>query len=801
MIHAARSLLRSPAHTLIALLTLALGIGVNTSMVSGIQTLLFHATPFPDTARLARVIGVTPQGPMNLFSHVELNEIRASADAFETLATLGWDYNTCAEPGHPTTRLRGVLADAELFSLFGAQPLLGRAFTAAETQPGRNHVVVISHALWQQRYGGSADVLGRIVRLDGQPVEIIGVMPPAFDYRPLWDGAAFWRPLNFTREQQEWRDFRVFALFGRLKPAATHAGAAAALAPLAANQARDHPSLYGGFRYRVLTLEEAVTDGLVRHIAWMLLALSAFVLLIACANLANLQLARTTARARDLAIRAALGASRASLIGHQLRECLVLALAGGALGLLVATGVNRLIERHLLTGSATGTSLTLDLTTLVITSAVSLATGVLFGIIPAWLAARTDVNAVLKQQSRGAGAGPGLTRARNLLIVAEVALALVLLGGAGVMQRGLARMLERAPGWDAGRVLTATLPVPAARIDNDARRVVYFQELERRLSALPGVERAAIATSLPVNGYNADRQILLEGQAPGSSKQFPSASHTMVSSGYFAALGIPLLEGRLFPEDIRPDGPRVIVINASLARALWPGRSAIGQRLCSMDSGHPFWAEVIGVVRDVEAVANLQPAATPYVVYKPLVHEPWGWVYLVARSERPETLVEPLRRAVEDLDPDMPAFGIATVPQAVQAAQHNLRLVARLLGAFALLGLGLAAVGVYGVTVNLVAQRTGEFGIRLALGATPGDLVRLVLRHGLGLASVGLLLGLIGALALGRYLDSLMPRAAGLDPVTLAGVSAILLIVTLLACYLPARRAMRVDPLEALRAE
>ena len=801
MIHAIRSLLRSPAHTTIALLTLALGIGINTSMVSGIQALLFHSAPFPDAERIARIIGVTPQGRMEVFSHDELNEIRAGTTDFEVLATLGWDYNTYAEPGRATVRLLGINAGVEMFGLFGAQPLIGRAFTAEETQPGRNQVIVISHTLWQQRYGGSADVLGRVVRLDGQPVEIIGVMPPSFEYRPLWEGAAFWRALNFTREQREWRDFRVFTLFGRLKPGATTTSAATALAPLASTLSRDHPSIYNGLRYRVLPLQEAITDGLVRNIAWMLLALSVFVLLIACANLANLQLARTATRARELAIRAALGATRGSLVGHQLRECLVLALAGGALGLFVAAGLNRLIERHLLTGGAAGASLSLDLVTLGLTFGVSLATGVLFGIFPAWLAARTDVNAVLKQQSRGSSAGRGMTRARNLLIVAEVALALVLLGGAGVMQRGLARMLERQPGWDTARVLTATLPVPATRISNDAQRIVYFQELERQLTALPGAERAAIATSLPLNGYNADRQVLLEGQAPGSAAQFPTASHVMVTPGYFATVGIPLLEGRLFPEDTRADGPRVVVINSSLAKALWPGRSALGQRLCSMDSGQPYWAEVIGVVRDAESVASLQPPATPFVVYKPLVHEPWGWVYLVLRSDRPETLVEPLRRTVESLDPDMPAYGIQTVPQAVQAAQHNLRLSAQLLGAFALLGLGLAAVGVYGVTVNLVTQRTGEFGIRLALGASPTDLLLLVLRHGLGLASAGLVLGLGGALGLSRYLGSIMPRAAGLDIPALAAVSGLLLAVTLLACYPPARRATKVDPLEALRAE
>ena len=798
---AVRSLLRSPGHTIVALLTLALGIGVNTSMVSGVQALLFRPGPFPQPERIARVIGVTPQGRMDQFSFTELAEIRARTTAFDLLTNLEWGSNIFAESDQATTRLQGVSATAEIFALFGAQPVLGRAFTAEETQPGRNHVIVISHSLWQQRYGGRSDVLGRVVRLDGQPVEIIGVMPAAFEYRPLWNDAKFWRPLIFTKEQQEWRDFRVFTLFGRLRPGATLTGAATELAPLATTQAHDHPSIYSGFRYRVLSLQEAVTDGLVRNIAWMLLALSVFVLLIACANLANLQLARSTARARDLAIRAALGASRGNLIGHQLRECLVLALAGGALGLLVATGLNRLIERHLLTGGATGAPLTLDLFTLGLTFVVSLVSGVLFGIFPAWLAAHTDVNAALKQQSRGSSAGRGHTRARNLLIVAEVALALVLLGGAGVMQRGLARMLERPAGWDISRVITAALPVPESRINNDAQRFAYFRHLESRLAALPGVVQAAIATSLPVNGYNADRQVLMEGQSPGSSTQFPTASHVMVSSGYFAALGIPLLEGRLFPADIRRDSPRAVVVNASLARALWPGRSALGQRLCSMDSGQPFWAEVIGVVRDVATVANLQPPATPFVVYKPLAHEPWGWVYLVARSELPESLVGPLNRVVEELDPEMLAFNIVTVPQAIRQSQHNLRLAAQLLGAFALLGLGLAAVGIYGVTANLVAQRTGEFGIRLALGARPMDLMNLVLRHGFILAGVGLLLGLGGALGLSRYLGSIVPQAAGVDLFALAGVSLLLLLVTLLACFVPARRATKVDPLEALRRE
>lgn len=795
---AIRSLLKSPIHTVIALLTLAIGIGINTSMVGSVKALLFRSVPYPEPDRIVRIIGVQPQGRMNEFSFTELNEIRAQAGSLAMVTTLGWNFQALAEAGQPTIRLRGVNADANLFDLLGAQPALGRVFTAEETQPGRNGVIVISHALWQRRYGGDPGVLGRVVRLDGQPVEIVGVMPAWFDHRPLWAGAEYWRPVNFSTEQQQWRDYRVFALFGRLKPGATFASAAAELAPLAASQARDHPSIYGGFRYRVLSLDEAVTDQLMRNIVWLIFGLSVFVLLIACANLANLQLARTTARARELALRSALGASRGELIAHQLRECILLALAGGGLGLLVAVGLNRIIAQWLFEG---GTTITLDAATLGIALVVALATGLLFGLVPAVLASRTDVNAVLKQQARGATTGRGQARIRSLLIMAEVALVLVLLGGAGIMQRGLAAMLARPAGWDADRVLIASLPVPDSRISNDAQRSAYFLRLESQLAALPGVERAAIATSLPVNGYNADRQVLLEGQAPGSAQQFPTASHVMVTPGYFATVGIPLVEGRLFPDDIRADGPRVIVVNASLARALWPGRSALGQRLCSMDSGQPFWAEVIGVVRDVEAVANLQRPATPFVVYKPLAHEPWGWVHLVVRSAQPATLVEPLRRAVEALDADMPAYGIMTVPAAVLQAQRNLRLANELLGALAFVGLGLAAVGVYGVTANLVAQRTGEFGIRLALGARPGDLVRLVVRHGLLLAGSGMLVGLVGAVLLTRFLGSIIPRAVGMDPIALLGVSGLLLLVTLLACFFPAQRATKVDPLEALRAE
>jgi len=798
---ALRSLLKSPGYTFVALFTLALGIGVNTSMFSVVQALLFRAGPFPQPDRLVQILGATPQGRIRIFSADEVREIKAQTDAFESLTVVGSAYYAVAEPGRPAERLNGITATAELFTTFGIQPMLGRAFTPEETQPGRNHVVVISHGCWQQRYGGSRDVIGRTLRLDGDTVEIIGVMPESFDYKMLWGRAQLWRPLNYTKDQLEWRDYRAFQLIGRLKAQLTAQAVTSALAPLAAVQVKQFPESYSGFRYRVLPLQEALMDELYRHISWMLLGLSGFVLLIACANLANLQLARATAGMRDFAIRAALGASRSRLIMQQLTECLVLAVAGGALGLLLALSINRLLEQHVVLGGVPGLQIPIDGSILVITLLVSLLTGVAFGIVPAWLASRADVNTALKGQSRGSTAGRGHHRMRQLLIVTEVALALVLLGGAGILQRGFARFLERESGWDTTKILAASLPIPETRIDTDPKRVEFLRKLEDRLTALPGVEHAAITTSLPLFGYNGERQILTDGQSPGSAAQLPNAFHVMVTPGYFATMGIELVEGRLFAPDINAKSPRVIVVNESLARQIWPGKSALGQRLGSMDSGKVYWSEVIGIVRDVDNAASLTAPSTRFTVYKALVHEPWSWVYLVVRSQNPAALTDTLRRAVESVDPDMPADQVGTVRQNIDWSQHNLHLVAKALGAFATLGLVLAAVGIYGVISNLVAQRTSEFGIRLSLGAQPRDLLTLVLGHGIRLTLIGLGLGLGGAYALGRLLNSMMPRLANPDVITLLAVALILFVVALFASWLPARRATKVNPIEALRAE
>ncbi len=796
-----RGLRRSPGYTAVALLTLALGIGVNTSMFSLIDAVLFRSSPFPHPEQLVQVMAVTRQGVAREFAEAEQREIRGAPAPLSSLTTLWPMAYSIAEPGRPTERLNAMLGSADCFDTFGLRPVLGRAFTAEETQQGKNQVVLLSHALWQQRYGASPDVLGRTLRLDGETVTIIGVMPASADYPVLFGRAGLWRPLNFTHDQLFSRDYRPFQVIGRLKPGATAGQVASAFAPLAAAQQKEFPQRYTGMRYRVVPLHRALMDDNGRRMYWMLLGLAGFVLLIACANLANLQLARALAGIREVAIRAALGASRRALIRQQLFECVVVALAGGGLGLLVALGLNGFLARHLLVGGGANVDLALNGNILALTIALSAFSGICFGIAPAWLASGVDLNTALKQRSRGSTTGRGQHRVRNALIVGQVALALVLLSGAGAMQRGFARLLERRTGWDVDRIISAGLPVPETRFDTEPKRFELFRKLERRLATLPGVEHAAVCSSLPLEDYTGERPIYVDGQPAGPSSLAPRASHVMVSSDYFAALGIPFLEGSNFAPDLKQSDPLVFIVNESLARQLWPGRSALGRRIRSDDSGYMTVGQVIGVVRDVDTAASFARPSTRLQIYKPLVHEPWGWANLVVRGPAPATLAESLRRAVAEVDPDLALDDVGTVRQFIAQRHRNLLLVGRLTGGFALLGLVLAAVGLYSVISHTVAERRGEFGIRLALGAQPGDVLALVLGHGLRLAGLGLVIGLAGAVGLGRFLSALLPRLPSADPGALLVVSALLITVAFVACWVPARWATKVDPIATLRSE
>ncbi len=798
---ALRALRRSPGFTVIALFTLALGIGVNTAMFSLIDAVLFRAGPFPHAEQLVQIEAATQRGPLRVFAEAELREIRGQAAPLQGLATIWRVFYSIAEPGRPTERLNAVAASAEIFTVFGVQPMLGRAFTAEETQPGKNQVVLLSHAFWQQRYGARPDAIGRKLRLDGETVTIIGVLPASCDYPVLFGRAALWRPLNFTHDQLSSRDYRVFQLIGRLNAGATRVQVEAAYRAVATAQEKEYPQRYVGLRYRAVPLQQALMDDTARRMDWLLLGLAGFVLLIACANLANLQLARATAGLRELAIRAALGASRRRLVAQQLFESVIVASAGGALGLGVALGLNRFLEQHLLVGGGANLELVLDGKVLVLTIALSLCTGVFFGIAPAWLASGTDLNAALKQRTRGATVGREHTWLRDALIVGQVALALVLLSGAGTMQRGFTRLVQRQSGWDTERVLTAGLPLPESRFETEPKRYELFRKVERRLAELPGVESAAVCSSLPLESYTGERPIFIDGQSDGPAALAPRASHVMVTAGYFETLGIRFLEGRNFPPDLKASDPLVFIVNETLARQLWPGQSALGRRIRSDDSGWVTVGEVIGVVHDVDTAASFVDPSTRLQIYKPLVHEPWAWANLVVRGPAPAGLAESVRRVVADVDAGLAVDDVDTVRQFITERHRNLILVGQIVGGFALIGLLLAAVGLYGVLAGTVAERTGEFGIRLALGAQPRDLLALVLKQGLRLAVIGLAIGLVGAIGLGRVLNTLLPRLPSADFGAMGVVGGTLLVVALVACWLPARWATKVDPVTALRAE
>ncbi len=806
---ALRSLAKTPGFTVVVLLTLALGIGVNTSMYTLVDVLMFRTVPFAEPERLVSVFGTTPQNQRDNFAFAEIDEMRAQAagpgKAFETITAYSYWNNTLAEPGRPAERLISLDATADFFTTFRAQPALGRAYTAEEEVPGRTQVVVLSHHIWQTRFGGDPNVIGRSIRLNAEQVTVIGVMPASFA-APLFLGPVdLYRPMTVPRHIVEDRNNHFFVALGRLNPGVAFEQALAQLQPLAVRWAKDYPQTSKDRGFNLMPPHKAAMDNTSNFIVWLMFGLGAAVLLVACANIANLQLARATANVRDLVIRSALGASRARLIAHQLTESMVLAGGGGLLGVLVALWVNAWFGGAIRLGpDADAAHLALPMNGRILVGAflVSLATGLLFGLLPAWFASRGDVVSTLKQQTRSSTAGRGPRFMRHALIVGEVAVALALLGVAGVMIRGLDALLKREKGWDTAHVLLANIHLPEqARYKAEDSRRLAIEKLTRRLAQIPGAEHTAVSSTAPLFGYSKDVQIHIEGQTSDDPTKLPTAGYTMISPDFFATLGIPLREGRLFSPDLKADSAPVAIINETMARHFWPNKSALGQRVGDRQDDKIIWREVIGVVGDIQFALSITDPSTKFQVYKPLVHEPWGYLYLSARGPSPLSFKNEMRRAVSDIDPDVAVQEMYTVPEAADRFNHNLVVINNTLGGFALLGLALAAIGLYGVISYLVAQRTSEFGIRLALGATPGNVLRLVLHHGMVLTLIGLLVGLGGAYALNRALASAMPRMAASDPSTLLATAAALFVVALLATWVPAMRATKVDPIDALRAE
>jgi len=798
--YAVRQLAKTPGFTTVALLTLALGIGLNTSMFSVINVLLFRPLPYPDSSRLVRVFRTSPQSQAWPHSVANFLDHQTQNSVFERLAAASWTTLNLAEAGAAAEQLHGMIVTADLFPTLGVQPELGRWFTTEEDQPGHGQVLMITHELWVSRFAADPGIVGRSLRINGENATVVGVMPAGFVYPFLWGPVDAWRPIAFTVEQRQNRGNNWLQAIGRLKPGVSVAQANAEMRGLAARLGREYPANNGQDSLRVEDLKHSCMDRMGHTVSWFTMGLGLVVLLIACANLANLQLARASTRNREYALRGALGAGRWQLMRPLLVESVVLALGGGAFGLFLAVWGNEFIGSRMQIGDQTGTELPLDPRVFAFAFLVSFLAGIICGTVPAWSAARLNVNDTLKQGSRGATGDRVHHRFKHSLVVSQIALALALLAGASFFIRGFRDYLHRNPGWTPAGVWSASIGLPEKQYPAADQKRNFQRALQARLTTIPGVEQAALSSGIPVFGYRSSFNLMAEGQPVPPRGEEPLIEQAVVSPQFFAALGIPVRQGGVFADSLRESDPPVTVINEAAARRFWPGETAIGKRLKGI--GDDKWLEVIGVVGDVQYPGNPSEPDTRLQLYRPLAQSPRGYLHLVLRSSvAPETLTASVRRALAEIDPDLPLQQPATARQRIAQAGANFDLVSELLGCSAVLGLFLSALGIYGVVAGLTVQRTQEIGIRLALGAPRSTVLWLVLRTGVRLAGAGTALGLAAAVALRQIFRAGMPAFAGNETWTMLAVTLALAGVALVACWLPARRATTVDPIIALRAE
>jgi predicted permease len=800
--HAARRLRRSPGFTAVVLLTLALGIGANTAIFTVVNAVLLRPLPYREPSRLVVVDHEYPdlKGLLAGVSAPGSVEYRARTGIFaDAAAVTGWGANLTGR-GEPE-RVVGARVSGGFFNTLGVAPARGRVLRADEDAPGREHVVVLSDGFWRDHFGADPGVVGRTVSLSGESYEVVGVMPTTFR-DPFDRTVQFWRPLALAPDAfaDSRRTNEFLAFVGRLKPGIDEARAQSALRSFATRLKAQFPDYYPTtWTLRATPLRDKGTGG-VRTGLLVLLGAVGFVLLTACANVASLLLARAASRSGEVALRTALGAGRRHLVGQFLTESLLLALGGGALGVALAAGGVQAL-RVLAPPSLPMDDVRLDVVVLAFAAVVSVATGVLFGLAPALQASAAELRGALTGGGRGAVGDRAAQAARHALVVAEVALALVLLAGAGLLVKSFARLQGVDPGFAPEQVLTARLSLPQTKYPSDTAWRAFFDRAAERVAAVPGVRGAGFTSGLPFGGGASTRSFTVEGFQPRPNEMGPWGDFRVVSPGYFEALRVPLRRGRAFGPQDRADAPPVAVIDDELAHRYWPNADPVGKRVTfgnTSPGSSPQWIEIVGVVGHVKHDGLDGESRTQ--LYLPLAQSPMPQMALVVRTTgEPLQALRAVRAAVAEVDPDQPLARVRTMSDLVDASVGPRRLSMLLLALFSALALLIACVGLYGLMAYAVAQRRREMGVRIALGAARTHVLGLVLRQGLGLTLAGTGLGAVAALGLTRLMRSQLYGVDAGDPTTLAAAAALLVGVSALAAAIPAVRATRVDPVDALR--
>jgi putative ABC transport system permease protein len=796
--YAARVLLNKPGFSVVAVVTLALGIGANTAIFSVVNSVLLQPLPFPDSDRLVVVFGKTQKSPRMWASYPDVLDWRERSELFSEFAGFAGQSVNLTGTEEPT-RVVGSFVSANFFTALKVEAAEGRTFLPAEDEPGGERVVVVSHSIWQERFGGVPDLIGRSLTLNGQPYTVVGILPQGFRFQ--WGDADVWMPLqhfpNFSRDRAQ----QVAAVLGRLKPGVTLNQAQIEMDSIAGQLAETYPQTNEGRGVSVLNLQDVLTEDLKPSLL-VLLGVVGCVLLIACANVANLLLSRAISRHREYSVRAALGASRRRLVRQSLTESLMLSFAGGGLGVLVGVWGADLLAANSPASLPPGVTVTLDFNVLAFTFALSAVTGILFGLTPAIRFSQPDLLAGLKQDTRSGGIG-GRNRLRSALVVSQIALSFVLLIGSGLMLKSFWNLVSVNPGFNPANLLTLEYRVPRGKYPKGQQQWDFHRQVVERVRALSGIESAAVVLALPYSGnFGSVDYYPLDRPEPPKGQELRAQRNT-ADTHYFHTMQIPVLRGRVFTDQDREGGAPVVVINKTMAERLWPGEDPIDKQVRVIDSfltETTGVASVIGVVGDVKH-NGLDEDATAQI-YVPYAQHPWIFATLVVRTQSDSMArAQDVRAAVWSVDKDQPVWKIRTSESLIERSIGPRRFVMGLLGGFSALAMLLAAIGIYGSMSYMVSQRTKEIGVRMALGAKRSNVLSIVVGRAMILTSIGVAGGAAIAIAVTRLIATFLFGVSATDVVTFVSVASVLTLVAMAACYLPARAAMRVDPMVALRYE